>query len=648
MREDPDELRPAPSRRKRRRQQGTPPRIERPWHGRPDAWELGITFAVAALAPLVLAFNGGALDAVFRAEAAVALWWAVALGLAFGVLPSSRGAALRLPLVAAAALVAWTAASLLWTETAERTFEELNRTIGYVGLLVVVGAAVHRRNWRAAAGGLAAALLILPCLSLASRLAPDMFTTTFGLEFDRLNYPLEYWNALASWAAMAIAAGLALSAHLASRALRALALAAVPISGASLYLTYSRGGLAAMAVGVLAVGVLARRRWTLALHTAVAAAATGGVIVLIRSQAEIADASGGEGGGIVAAGVLAAAVVCASVARWTAVADAPRLRIGRRTGRIIAGAALVACVGSIVVVGPGVTGAVREQLSSSGYPAVEDDPASRLTSLEGSRDEVWASAGRAFASEPLTGIGPGSFAFWYSRDGPGVEAVRDAHSLYLETLAELGIPGLVFALVLLGGLVGVASRAARRSHATSDLGLRAALVGAFIVFLFHAGIDWLWESTAVAAIALSGAAVVAASTLPERVGRRVVSLRRVVAAGIAIAAGAIQIPAIVATERVRASLSALAIGDDEGALESADEAVSAEPWAATPYAVRSMVNLQLGRLERAREDARVAIDHEPTNWQHRVMLARVLDAAGDNAGSERALDDAMRLRSPEP
>ena len=67
------------------------------------------------------------------------------------------------------------------------------------------------------------------------------------------------------------------------------------------------------------------------------------------------------------------------------------------------------------------------------------------------------------------GIGPGTFEFWWARNGTTPGFIRDAHTLYFETLAETGIVG----FALLGGLlafllgaavVALAARAAGAAH----------------------------------------------------------------------------------------------------------------------------------------------------------------------------------------
>ena len=105
--------------------------------------------------------------------------------------------------------------------------------------------------------------------------------------------------------------------------------------------------------------------------------------------------------------------------------------------------------------------------------------------------QVLNSALDANASAPLTGIGPGTFEFWWARNGDLYSFARDAHSLVLETLAELGIIGLIlivsFIAVVLGG--GSSSREISRSTCGQARG-GDRLVLAFIV---AAAVDWIWE-----------------------------------------------------------------------------------------------------------------------------------------------------------
>jgi len=95
------------------------------------------------------------------------------------------------------------------------------------------------------------------------------------------------------------------------------------------------------------------------------------------------------------------------------------------------------------------------------------------------------------------------------RERPFRESVRDAHSLYLETAAELGLVGLAALALLLGGVAAAARRAGPAM---------AGPVAALAAFALHTGVDWDWEMPALTLVALVLAALVLAATSPERAG----------------------------------------------------------------------------------------------------------------------------------
>ena len=93
------------------------------------------------------------------------------------------------------------------------------------------------------------------------------------------------------------------------------------------------------------------------------------------------------------------------------------------------------------------------------------------------------------------------------------EGVRDAHSLELETAAELGLPGLLLLGALLGG-VGWAAAVALRRHGAAVAGPSAALAA----WTAHSAIDWDWELPALTLVALllAGAVIAAAEATDAR------------------------------------------------------------------------------------------------------------------------------------
>src|SRR6266545_4296138 len=130
----------------------------------------------------------------------------------------------------------------------------------------------------------------------------------------------------------------------------------------------------------------------------------------------------------------------------------------------------------------------------------------------GDRPYYWRAALEQFTEAPLGGTGAGTFArHWpeHRPRDPGVldtPDVLDAHSLYLESLAELGPAGLALVLLAFG-----LPLALRRRDALS-----AAVLPAYLAYLVHAGLDWDWEMPAVTLFGLAcGVALVAGS------GRRI-------------------------------------------------------------------------------------------------------------------------------
>jgi O-antigen ligase len=145
----------------------------------------------------------------------------------------------------------------------------------------------------------------------------------------------------------------------------------------------------------------------------------------------------------------------------------------------------------------------RVERTSGGGPAQGADP-SRLVSAQSNRYEYWRVAFSAFGDHPLNGGGSGSFRTVWLRERTIDETVRDAHSLYFETAAELGIVGLAALAVFLFGIV---------SMARSSPGAGGA-IGALAVYAVHAGLDWDWEMPALTLVALTLAARLATADAP--------------------------------------------------------------------------------------------------------------------------------------
>jgi O-antigen ligase len=113
----------------------------------------------------------------------------------------------------------------------------------------------------------------------------------------------------------------------------------------------------------------------------------------------------------------------------------------------------------------------------------------RAGDLLGDRIDYWTAALGLWREDILLGSGAGTFAVYWLRE-ESASVVLDAHSLYVETLAELGPVGLVLLLAALLAPIVAALRG-------SDDPLVAGGAAAYAAYLVHAGLDWDWEMPAV-------------------------------------------------------------------------------------------------------------------------------------------------------
>ena len=133
-------------------------------------------FALPFILIVYLAFNAGGYGVVVRSEIGLVAWWIVVVGSLCSVLPISRPTkqgAIALALLAA--LLAWTALSLIWTDSTARTVLEFARIatlLGVMSLAVFVGG---RDSLRRTVSGAAAAIVVVAVFAVLSRFHPGWF-----------------------------------------------------------------------------------------------------------------------------------------------------------------------------------------------------------------------------------------------------------------------------------------------------------------------------------------------------------------------------------------------------------------------------------------------------------------------------------------
>jgi hypothetical protein len=234
--------------------------------------------------------------------------------------------------------------------------------------------------------------------------------------------------------------------------------------------------------------------------------------------------------------------------------------------------------------------------------------------------------------------------------------VRDAHSLYLETLAEVGIVG--FALLAAMFLTVLATAVRRTLRAVSfDRGQLAAVTASLVVFFVAAAIDWVWELPVLPVIfmILAGLAVGAATRPAESAtaGAATTGSRYLLATRIGIVA--LSIGALVAIAPPLAGSAALQDSQRDvrdsnlkGALDQARAAEKAQPYAATPKLQKALVLQQAGYLEDAANAAAAAVRDEPTNWTTWYTLSGIEGKLGNQGKAEAFYEKARSLNPRSP
>lgn len=612
---------------------------------------------------LYLGIDGGGYDIAVHSQVAIIVWWLVLVGAAWGLLPASRpGRAGWAALALFGGFVGWTALATTWSLSTERSLEALSLVAGYLGVLVL-GLCLHRDRDRAVRhtiGAVASAIVAIACVALASRLRPDLFpaarqtyaflTGTNG----RLDWPLNYWNALADLVALGLPLLLAIATSARALRVQAIAAAGVPLLALCGYLTFSRGGAIADAVAVLAFFALAPNRIP-KLATGLVAGAGGAVLIagaVHRSAIErgLTGATAQHQGATL---VVAIVLVCAGVAlAQTGIGLAARhgtpprwLVITPERARWLLLAAIVAAVIAAVVAGaPGRLSHAWRDFKNSNVAALSNDSLARFGTISGNgRYDYWTAALDATSGHLLGGSGPGTYQLLWLPRAPYFSYVQNAHSLYIETLAEDGLVGLSllagFFLVVIGAAVRLVRRLAYEQRARA-----AGAAAALIAFCVAAASDWIWQVPVlpVAFILLATAVLLPDSrsttaTVP-------IALRLgLVATGIA-ALVAIAVPLATATA-LRSSQAAAAAGDSARALTDARQAARLEPGAASPQMQLALVLEMQGHARQALAPAIRATRDEPQNWSTWVIASRIEAETGHPGAS---LADYRRARSLNP
>lgn len=658
---------------------------------------------LAALAYAVFAHGATDTPAETRVQLALALMTLLAGAAIVTGNPALRLQAPPVAKVGVALLLAfavWCGLSLLWSVAPDRTWTEVNRALQYAlvaGLGLVAGASVVRCIERVAVGWLlivvAVALYALGGKTFPGLHVAGLFDLDQGGGLARLRAPLQYWNALALVLVMGLPVALRLALDRTRRpAVRTAAVLAAALFVLDLGMTYSRGGILALAAALavlVTLGGAGRLKSVLVLAVAALGAAAPLAFALTRDAlTETAVPLGPRitDGRILALVVLVSALALAAVTRLL-IAREDRVRWSatrtRTTGRLaVTAAAFVVCLGAVALAGSpkGLPANVDDAVRSFTVPAQDKqlDPSRLATTNSGNRWVWWKEAAGAFSDRPAGGWGAGSFRVTHLQYRTNTISVTQPHSVPLQLLAETGLVGLLLAYGGIGALLWAAVGRVRALEGGPERDLAVGLLAAAVAWLAHGVYDWDWDIPGITlppllflgVLAAGGgrrrADVVAGPDVP--IARRGVlfldpdresRLRPGALAGVAalsLAAFAYAASAVLpawSADKADAAQEAVGgaqVSDDElrRAAAQADLAARLDPLSIEPLLVSATIAERRGRTLEARQALLDAVHRQPESARAWTQLGTLTFGLGDRAGFQEATRRALALDPHNP
>ncbi len=531
----------------------------------------------------------------------------------------------------------WVALSAVWSISAAASVREVERMLVYVAVALAIALVLRRGDGAGVLAGALVGITILSSYGLATRLFPDRFDA-YDSPFNayRLAEPLGYWNAFGLLSALGVILAVGVVAHT-RRAWPAVAAgAATPALVTALYFAFSRGSWLALCVGLAATIALDPRRitmlWSLA---ALAPASVVSVVVSSRQHAlttedVVAAAATREGHRL--AWVVAAVIVFSAGSGWAAhrlarsVPVRPRLRLA--TALVLAAGVLAALVVAVAAIGGPASTLTEIRDRFEAEPVAGPSLNGRLFSASGAgRAETIRVAWDSATEHPVVGTGAGTFEVLWYEHRPAARIVRDAHSLFAETFAELGLVG----LTLLGAALIVPIAAAIRARRSRFV---APTCGAYLAWVSASALDWHWEMVGLTTTALVVGSIALFASERGIVG----ALRgraRTALVGVTAGLSVLAVWTLVGNQALFAGREALARKDWSDARNDARRAQALLFWSAEPKLVLGNAEAGLGDREAALRAYRDAVAADPRNWVAWLRLAQVARGAESDAAYDR-------------
>lgn len=572
-------------------------------------------------------------------------------------LENSRGA--RVLLGALTALGLWALLSAFWSPAPDTAVGDAQRILVYA---LLVGLGLGLANLLAprldlALGAVASVGLIAVAVTTLSLLWGESPVALFERD-GTLDYPIDYRNANAAFFAILAFPAVALATEKGPHAaLRVASLATATGCFALFYMCQSRASIPAVGVAALVYLLAHPLRLRALMWLGLAAAPA---VIAIPAASDLYQAVNSQGlsnsvAEMNAAGMGVVTALGASVLVGILVlrfegslpglgTTTPRANRGVALGL---GALLVAgAIAFLIHVGDPIDWAgerIDEFTASSGTPDLSDRSSRFTFDIGSNRYDLWRVALDDFAEAPILGSGGGGFPFAYLlKRNTGSENVQDAHSVELEVLTELGLPGLTLLVIaILGAVFGLlrSRRLGRNAATATAVGLAA---GAY--WLLHASVDWFWPYPGVTGPVM---ALIGIGCAPAAMGIAAPSRRNAVLVAVVPLAVALSAVPLYLSERFVIRATDIWRVDGEQAYADLEQARAFNPLSDWPYLIEGEIAIELDDRERAIAAFTAAVEQRPEQWAGRYRLAELL-AESDPPRAREAVRGALSVNPLDP
>jgi hypothetical protein len=678
------------------------------------------TLAVAGALCLITFLAGGGLNlaAITPVEMGLTLLCGLGCAAAIMLTPACRPVYGAWSIGLLLALAALSALSVIWSVQPDGSWQDAARLFAYAGVFALAALLARAAPERGSdvLGGVLLAAVIVCAYALLTKVFPDALGSerAYAHTYARLREPYGYWNAIGVAAAVGAVACMWLGARRAGHALlNALAYPAMGLMLVTVLLAYSRGALAALVLGIalwLCMVPLRLRGVSVlcagALGAAVVVAWDFSQHALTTDDVPLAERVGaGHQLGVLLAAMLVALTLAGLAVGFLAGRGPLPAPTRRRVGTALLSLpviALIAFAGLLSVSHRGLFGTISHTAGTLTNPNARP-PANgpgRLTAVGSVRARYWNEALEIFSDHPWLGVGAEGYETARLRYRTAILDVGQAHGFLVQTLADLGLVGLMVVLALLGSWLAAAGRATHpfnrrwspwsswrrgregpppgwrelepspaRRYTAERVGLLT-MVCVVATFGVHSFVDWTWYVPGVACAALLCAGWLAGRSGPlasaatarapdgahENAAEpsprwRSPTLREIGPVRGSIAAAVAVLALLTAWAQWQPQRSADASGealamvarDPTAALAAAHTAVSRDPLSAEALLTLAAVQEGVGRRAAAAATYERAVHLQPSNFRTWQALGEYDLRTGQPQAALEALRAAVYL-----